>query len=92
VSDPIGDLPRLAAIAGAGLAAGAVNALAGGGSLLSFPALIAAGLPPLLANVTNTVALAPGYLGGDQGNSSASSCAARPGGWRCCCPAPRWAA
>lgn len=64
MSDPIGDLPRLAAIAGAGLAAGAVNALAGGGSLLSFPALIAAGLPPLLANVTNTVALAPGYLGG----------------------------
>ncbi len=58
------DPSRLAAVAAAGLVAGAVNALAGGGSLISFPALIAAGLPPLLANVTNTVALAPGYLGG----------------------------
>ncbi len=44
--------------------AGFVNAIAGGGSLLSFPALIAAGLPALLANMTNTVALSPGYLGG----------------------------
>ncbi len=48
----------LAAVAG-----GAVNALAGGGTLITFPALIAAGLPPLAANVTNTVAMAPGYLG-----------------------------
>lgn len=64
MSDPITALPRLAAVAAAGLAAGCINALAGGGSLISFPALIAAGLPPLLANVTNTVALAPGYLGG----------------------------
>jgi uncharacterized membrane protein YfcA len=48
----------------AALAAGIVNALAGGGTLLSFPMLIALGLPPVSANVTNTVALAPGYLGG----------------------------
>jgi uncharacterized membrane protein YfcA len=47
----------------AGLAAGLVNALAGGGSLISFPALTALGLPPLVANLTNTVALTPGYLG-----------------------------
>jgi len=47
----------------AGLAAGFVNAIAGGGSLLSFPALIATGLPPLVANATNTVALSSGYLG-----------------------------
>ena len=47
----------------AALAAGLVNALAGGGSLLSFPALTAAGLPALVANLTNTVALTPGYLG-----------------------------
>lgn len=47
----------------AGLAAGLVNALAGGGSLISFPALTALGLPPLTANLTNTVALTPGYLG-----------------------------
>ena len=47
----------------AGLAAGGVNAVAGGGSLISFPALIALGLPPLTANVTNTVAVWPGYVG-----------------------------
>jgi uncharacterized membrane protein YfcA len=40
-----------------------VNALAGGGTLISFPALTALGLPPLIANLTNTVALTPGYLG-----------------------------
>lgn len=39
-----------------------MNAVAGGGSLLSFPVLIATGLPPLTANVTNTVAQMPGYL------------------------------
>jgi uncharacterized membrane protein YfcA len=50
--------------AGAGFLAGGVNALAGGGTLLSFPILIAIGLPPVSANVTNTVALSPGYLGG----------------------------
>jgi hypothetical protein len=48
----------------AAIAAGAFNALAGGGSIFTFPALIAAGVPPLLANVTNTVALCPGYVGG----------------------------
>jgi len=47
-----------------GLAAGAINALAGGGTLVSFPALIALGVPPVSANITNTVALVPGYLGG----------------------------
>ena len=56
--------PRaLILVALAGLFGGAVNAIAGGGSLLSFPALIAAGLPPLTANVTNTVAMLPGYVG-----------------------------
>jgi uncharacterized membrane protein YfcA len=48
----------------AGFLAGMVNALAGGGTLISFPILIALGLPPVAANVTNTVALSPGYLGG----------------------------
>jgi uncharacterized membrane protein YfcA len=46
----------------AGVAAGLVNALAGGGSLITFPALTALGLSPLIANLTNTVALTPGYL------------------------------
>jgi len=49
---------------GAALAAGLVNAIAGGGSLISFPALVAAGLPAVTANITNTVALCPGYFGG----------------------------
>ncbi|MDT8305878.1 MAG: sulfite exporter TauE/SafE family protein [Anaerolineae bacterium] len=47
----------------AAIAAGAVNALAGGGTLISFPILIAVGVPPVNANVTNTVSLIPGYLG-----------------------------
>jgi len=42
--------------------AGAVNAVAGGGTLISFPALVALGLPPIVANATNTVALVPGSL------------------------------
>lgn len=48
----------------AGLVGGAVNSLAGGGTLISFPALTALGLPPVTANTTNTVALVPGYLSG----------------------------
>lgn len=47
----------------AGGAAGAVNAVAGGGSLISFPALLALGLPAVDANVTNAVAVVPGYAG-----------------------------
>ncbi len=47
----------------AAVAAGLVNALAGGGSLISFPMLIAVGVPAVAANVTNTVALCPGYFG-----------------------------
>ncbi|MFO0563399.1 MAG: sulfite exporter TauE/SafE family protein [Polyangiales bacterium] len=43
-------------------AAGAVNSVAGGGSLLTFPALLAAGLDPLAANATSTVALVPGSI------------------------------
>jgi uncharacterized membrane protein YfcA len=52
----------------AGLVAGAVNAVAGGGSLLVFPALLAVGLNPLAANVTNSVAQWPGYVGIVVGN------------------------
>jgi uncharacterized membrane protein YfcA len=48
-------------LAAAGLAAGTVNAIAGGGSLVTFPALVAAGLPPVAANVTNSIAVFPGY-------------------------------
>src|SRR3954469_13802691 len=56
-------LTNIVFLAGAGLVAGIVNALAGGGSLISFPALLALGFPSVTATVTNTVALWPGYLG-----------------------------
>jgi uncharacterized membrane protein YfcA len=56
-------LDYLAAAAAAG-AAGAINAVAGGGTLVSFPTLVALGVPAVSANVTNTVALLPGYLAG----------------------------
>lgn len=46
----------------AGIVAGAMNALAGGGSFVSLPALIAAGVPPVQANTSSTVALFPGGL------------------------------
>src|SRR5277367_6497435 len=42
--------------------AGVMNAMAGGGSFLSFPAMLAMGVPPIQANATNTVALWPGQL------------------------------
>jgi hypothetical protein len=58
---------QLLLLAAAALVAGAVNAVAGGGSLLSFPALLAVGYPALTANVTNSVAITPGYLGGTVG-------------------------
>src|SRR5688572_1073508 len=58
------DAGTAALLAAAGFGAGAVNAVAGGGSLISFPALLAAGYPSVAANVTNSVALLPGYFGG----------------------------
>jgi uncharacterized protein len=47
---------------GSAIAAGVLNALAGGGTLLTFPALLAAGVTPVAANATSTVALVPGSL------------------------------
>jgi uncharacterized membrane protein YfcA len=54
----------------AAVAAGMINALAGGGTLITFPVLMAIGLPAVSANVTNTVALCPGYLGGTLAQAS----------------------
>jgi uncharacterized protein len=48
----------------AAITAGVINALAGGGTLLTFPTLLAIGIPAVAANVTNTIALCPGYVGG----------------------------
>ena len=55
------DPAELVAIGAAGVAAGAVNAVAGGGSLITFPLLVATGLPALTANLSNTIAQLPGY-------------------------------
>jgi len=54
-------------VAVAGLACGAINALAGGGSLVLFPALLATGMGSLAANVTNSVSTWPGYIGSVSG-------------------------
>jgi hypothetical protein len=50
-----------------GVGAGFFNGVAGGGSLISFPLLLALGYPALTANVTNTVGIWPGYAGGAAG-------------------------
>lgn len=55
--------PDLAFLLVTGVLSGVVNAVAGGGSLLLFPALLAVGFTPLAANVTNSVAQCPGYVG-----------------------------
>ncbi len=55
------------ALALAGFAAGSLNAIAGGGTNLSFPALLWLGLPPVVANATSAVALWPGSLAGAWG-------------------------
>ncbi|MGV0961948.1 MAG: sulfite exporter TauE/SafE family protein [Limnohabitans sp.] len=51
----------------AAFGAGVLNAIAGGGSFLTFPALVFAGVPPLAANATSAAAVSPGYLGSTLG-------------------------
>ena len=48
----------------AGLGAGTINTVVGSGSLVTFPTLLAVGLPPVVANVSNTVGLVPGSVSG----------------------------
>jgi hypothetical protein len=59
---PHPDLPLLLLIALAGLFAGTQNTLAGGGSFITFPVLLLAGLNPLAANITSTIALFPNQI------------------------------
>lgn len=61
---------ELLLVAAVAVAAGLVNAVAGGGTLITFPTLVAMGVPPVAANVTNTVALCPGYVGGTLAQSA----------------------
>ena len=51
----------------AAFGAGILNTVAGGGTFLTFPALVFTGMPPVMANATSTVAVFPGYLGGAVG-------------------------
>jgi uncharacterized membrane protein YfcA len=64
------DLGEAAVLLAAAFLAGAINAVAGGGSLVSFPAIVAVGYDTKAANVTNTVALWPGYAAGSFGYRS----------------------
>lgn len=57
-------IPQYLLVSLAAVAAGAINALAGGGTLITFPMLTFVGIPAVSANITNTVALLPGYIGG----------------------------
>ena len=63
------------AVAGAGVVAGAVNAIVGSGSLVTFPTLLAVGYAPVVANVSNTVGL---VFGVDQRRLGLPPRAARP--------------
>lgn len=51
----------------AGMAAGTMNAVVGSGTLVTFPVLLAVGLPPVAANISNTIGLVPGAVGGAWG-------------------------
>jgi uncharacterized protein len=73
---------QAAVLLGAGLAAGTVNAVAGGGSLVTFPTLLAVGLPPISATVTNSVAVCPGYLASVYGSRTDLKDLARKQGLR----------
>src|SRR6188472_1216783 len=57
----------MAAVLLAGLAAGLINTVVGSGTLITFPTLVALGVPPVTANVSNTVGLVPGSVSGAVG-------------------------
>ena len=61
------DIVHVLVLMMAGCVAGLMNAIAGGGTLVTFPALISIGLPPIIANATSTVALLPATLGSTVG-------------------------
>lgn len=58
------DFFAIAAIFGAGIMAGTINVVAGAGTLITFPVLLALGVPPVTANVSNTVGLVPASVTG----------------------------
>jgi uncharacterized membrane protein YfcA len=60
-------LPEAVAVFAAGIAAGGINAVVGSGSLITFPTLLAFGVPAVTANVSNNVGLVPGNVSGAYG-------------------------
>jgi uncharacterized membrane protein YfcA len=56
------DIATAALLAGAGLVGGVANAIAGGATLITFPAMLASGIPPVIANASNAVAVTPGHF------------------------------
>lgn len=58
---------EMVAVLAAGVAGGAINTVVGSGSLITFPTLLAVGLPPITANVSNNIGLVPGGLTGVAG-------------------------
>ncbi|MCG7572471.1 sulfite exporter TauE/SafE family protein [Phaeobacter sp. CNT1-3] len=71
-------------ILAAGFGAGIINALAGGGTFLTFPALVFIGIPPVAANATSAVAVFPGYLSAALGFRSEIEALPRLSLWRAC--------
>ncbi|MFE7665530.1 sulfite exporter TauE/SafE family protein, partial [Streptomyces celluloflavus] len=57
-------LGEMLAVFGAGAGAGAINAVVGSGTLITFPVLLAVGLPPVTATVSNALGLIPGSISG----------------------------
>ena len=64
---PAVDVARIALLFVSGLAAGVMNSIAGGGTIITFPALIFSGIPSIVANATSTLALLPGTVAGVAG-------------------------
>lgn len=56
------DALSITLLVGAGVVGGVVNAIAGGATLITFPTMLAMGLPPIVANASNAVAIAPGHI------------------------------
>ena len=65
----------------AGIAAGIINVVAGAGTLITFPVLLALGVPPITANVSNTVGLIPGSVAGAYGYRRELASQWRPVAW-----------
>ncbi|HEY6933967.1 MAG TPA: sulfite exporter TauE/SafE family protein [Marmoricola sp.] len=63
----IGSVWEAVAVFAAGIAAGTINTVVGSGTLITFPTLVAVGVPPVLANVSNSVGLVPGSVSGAWG-------------------------